>query len=205
MRQCIFVLQAWATEHCALWHDRAPRARAAVRHCVREGVMRQRGCTRRNRAACSPPRPIQDRSCVERVPARLLVTWTIIARTTSYRYSSPDRRCSISKKWSDSTSYLIGARQEHISYSSLIWIRFFWRQLMVSFWQNLVKKMCWFGKCDGNFDCLMWDYWNWLAFYRFFVDIFWLFLDCLDYTIMDYSRLDSLIGLQGQLDYRNLY
>ena len=48
-------------------------------------------------------------------------------------------------------------------------------------------------------------YWNWLAFYRFFVDIFWLFLDCLDYTIMDYSRLDSLIGLQGQLDYRNLY
>ena len=48
-------------------------------------------------------------------------------------------------------------------------------------------------------------YWNWLAFYRFFVDIFWLFLDCLDYTIMDYSRLDSLIGLQWQLDYRNLY
>ena len=78
-------------------------------------------------------------------------------------------------------------------------------QLMVSFWQTLVKKMCWFGECDGNFDCLMWDYWNWLAFYRFFVDIFWLFLDCLDYTIMDYSRLDSLIGLQGQLDYRNLY
>ena len=39
----------------------------------------------------------------------------------------------------------------------------------------------------------------------FFVDIFWLFLDCLDYTIMDYSRLDSLIGQQVQLDYRNLY